>query len=269
MFDFPPTQQNKFILMIDKEKKVPVERGISQKKELQDPKVFLERKNKFYERLKQLVPVFLEVRRRMGLGENIGFGFLEQVHSGGDSLGSLPEIKKSKNGNIEYSVPASFIGQIKYANMLDAGKKNILIMPEFSENTRIVSIFDPYEEWNFEWSNLIDAPDDVFIGAIAHELVHTFDFSDKLPPQILEVLENRFREDHPDFEGDWEYKYGSEEEIDIAASLFGYKKQIIAKIDFVIDRLSKFGPHAKKDSAIKELQQRKQQVLKYCPANQD
>ncbi|MFA5926506.1 MAG: hypothetical protein WC831_06330 [Parcubacteria group bacterium] len=199
------------------------------------------------------------------MGKNIGFGFLEQVHSGGDSIGSLPEIRKMEEKNIKYSVPGSFVGQVEYINMSGEEMNNILVLPEFSENTRIVSIFDPYEEWNSEWSNLMDASDDIFIGAITHELVHAFDSGIKLPPQIIAVLENRFREEYPDFEGEWQYNRGNEEEIDIIASLFGYKKQIIAKIDFVADRLSKFGPHAKKDSAIEELHRRKQQVLKYCP----
>lgn len=219
------------------------------------------------ERLTQLVPVFLEIRKRMGIKENIGFGFLPKVHGEGYSLGSLPEITRSKKGKINYSVPKSFgIGADK-EELSEEEAKNILVMPKVSKGKgNIVSIVDLfYEERNTKMTNLMDAPDDVFVGIIAHELAHSYNSRSKFPPEISNILGKRYKKKFPDNTDGWRYDTHNEQEIDIITSLFGYKKQVIAKIDFMIDRFSKFGPYFKeKQHTIKSLEDRKQQVLEYC-----
>lgn len=227
----------------------------------------LDRKNRLHERLKQLTPAFLEIRKKMGIGENIGFGSLPKVHSEQHTLGALPDIIKTKEGRIKYSC-SGFLGQIYQEKLSRKEAQDIFVMPNPSgqKEQRIVSVCDPYAEWNAEMANLTDAPDAVFVGVIAHELAHCFNPRSKFPPEIICVLKNRFRKENPNIKSNWSYGGSDEQEIDIIAASFGYKEQIIAKIDFLISRLNKFGPYFKeKERIIKSLELRRQQVLKYCP----
>ncbi|OGY90745.1 MAG: hypothetical protein A3B31_03745 [Candidatus Komeilibacteria bacterium RIFCSPLOWO2_01_FULL_53_11] len=219
---------------------------------------------KLRERLSQLVPAFLEIRQKMGFDDRIGFGFLEEVHSGGISLGSLPTVKKLEGSRRKYSLPG-LLGQETYETMTEEDKKNILIMPNPQHQGKIVSVFDPSYDWGDGRKRLINASDDLFIGVIAHELAHDFTFGSQLPKHIVDILIKRLNNEHGITYKSWRGS-GNEEEIDIIASLFGYKDQIIEKIDFMIERVQQYGPRFKnKERIIKELECRKQQVLKYCP----
>lgn len=222
-----------------------------------------EREYRFRERMEQLVPTFLEVREKMGIGKEVGFGYLREVHRDSHSLGTLPEIKKTRQGRIKYSVPGSF-GKVHQENLPEEERKNILVMPKGERKQRVVSVCDPYEDWDAKLANLIDAPDDIFIGIIAHELAHTFNSKTKFTLEVRNILENRHRKNGG--KEKWNYNTNNEEETDIIASLFGYKKEVIAKIDFMIDRFNKMGQYFKnREGVIKSLEVRKQQVLEYCP----
>ena len=228
-----------------------------------------EREGRFCERLKNLAPAFIEIRERMGIGESVGFGYLPEVHSEGQSLGALPEIKRMKSGDIEYSVTGRL--QQTYWEKLPKEKEiNIIVPPKYlGRRSKIVSVCDPYAKWDTsgEFSSLIDASDDVYIGIIAHELAHTYTSKSKFSPEVRKVLSDRCKKEFPDTAEKWKWQYdvNDEQEVDIIASLFGYKDQIIAKIDFMLDRFNKLGPYAKgRDYAIKSLENRKKQVLEYC-----
>ncbi len=238
---------------------------IKRGQESRDPS---ERENRFHERMGQLVPVFLEIRERMGVKEDIGFGYLPEFHSEGISLGGLAEIRKTKLGDIKYGAPAG-LGQSYQEALPKEEEKNILVMPGFlDKKQRMVSIYDPCEEWDTkgEFSHLTDAPDDVFVGLIAHELAHSYNARSKFPPEVRAALEKRHKDISPDSKYKWRYDTDDEEEMDIIAGLFGYKEQVVAKIDFMIDRINRTGPHFKgREHVLKELEARKQQVLKYCP----
>jgi len=235
---------------------------------------FEEFEGRFHERLVRLAPTFLDVRKKMGIKDNVGFGYLPETHRSESSLGALPAIKKDEKGKIRYSI-AGFLGPGRvFIDLSEKDEKNILVMPvapKSSESEQaIVSICDDWEEWDKNQSpfadNLINAPDDVFIGLIAHELAHSYGSESKFPPEIRSILENRHREIYPEIKREWRYDTTDEEEIDIIASLSGYKEQVIAKIDFMIDRFNKYGPYFKeKERVIKSLETRKQEVLKYCP----
>lgn len=223
-----------------------------------------ERIEKLRERLKLLVPKFLEIRQKMGFDDRIGFGFLKEVHEGEITLGSLPTIKKSqRNGQRKYSTPNFLVG-VFYKNISEEDEKNILIMPNPDREGKIVSVFDPAYEID-KWEKLANASDDVFVGIIAHELAHEFKSGSQLPQNINHVLKQRLEDEYGIKHKNWQAG-NDEEEIDIIASSFGYKDQIIAKLDFVIKRIGEYGPYFKeKERLIRELERRKQQVLKYCP----
>ncbi|MCX6760413.1 MAG: hypothetical protein NTW46_03680 [Candidatus Nealsonbacteria bacterium] len=226
-----------------------------------------ERDDRFRERLAQLVPSFLEIRVKMGVKEDVGFGYLPKFHSEGISLGGLPDIKRTKKGDIEYSVQGRFL-QIRQEKLAKEEEKNILVTPKHLERKqRIVSIHDPHEEWDTkgEFPHLIDATDDVFVGLIAHELTHSYNSKSKLPLEVRSVLEKRYKDNDPGSKYKWRYDTSDEEEMDIIASSFGYKDQVVANLDFMIDRMNRMGPYFRnKQHIIKSLEVRKQQVLKYC-----
>jgi len=238
---------------------------IRREQENQDPQ---ERESRFHERMEQFVPTFLEIREKMGIKDDIGFGYLPEFHSEGISLGGLPDIKRTKKGDIEYSVQGWLL-QIEQEKLAKEEEKNILVMPKHLEHKqRIVSIHDPHEKWDTkgEFPHLIDAPDDVFIGLIAHELAHSYNSRSKLPPEVRSILEKRYKDNRPGSKYKWSYDTHDEEEMDVIASLFGYKDQVVANLDFMIDRINKMGPYFRnKQHIIKSLEVRKQQVLKYCP----
>ncbi|MEK7540808.1 MAG: hypothetical protein AAB529_01015 [Patescibacteria group bacterium] len=237
---------------------------IRREQENQEPS---EREDRFHERMTQLVPTFLEIRKKMGIKEDIGFGYLPEFHGTGISMGGLPDIKKTKAGDIKYSVQGGLL-QVCQEKLPKEEEKNILVMPKHLESKqRIVSIHDPFEEWDKSktFTHLVDAPDDVFIGLIVHELAHSYNSRSKFPPKVRSVLENRQKKEDPDNKYKWSYDTHDEEEMDIIASLFGYKNQVIAKLDFMIDRMNKTGPNFRnRQYIIESLEDRKQQVLKYC-----
>lgn len=233
--------------------------------EKQEP---VEREARFHERMERLVPTFLEMREKMGVKDDIGFGYLPEFHTEGISLGGLPDIKRTKKGDIKYSVQDGLL-QADQEKLSKKDEKKILVMPgHLEKKQRIVSIHDPVEEWDESgnFPHLTDAPEDVFVGIIAHELAHSYNTKTKLPPQVESVLKNRYKDNNPDGKYKWRYDTANEQEMDIIAGLFGYKEQVIAKLDFMIDRIGRMGEHFKnKQYIINSLEARKQQVLKYCP----
>lgn len=236
----------------------------------QNPQDFLNPKEGLRERLRRMVPTFLEIRKRMGIGENIGLGSLLAVHGEGHSLGALPEITSTKEGKIRYSVPGLFVAPALEHEELSAeeARKNILVMPRSAKRDKlIVSIYDPREELDAEkeFAHLSDASDDLFAGIIAHELAHTYTAKTKFPPEVQDAMQKRRKKEFPDERGNWRYD-GSEEETDLIAALFGYKKQVIEKNTFMIDRLKKHGPHLRgKERMLQLLERRKKQIIEYCP----
>ncbi|MDD5589997.1 MAG: hypothetical protein PHQ47_02385 [Candidatus Portnoybacteria bacterium] len=216
----------------------------------------------FKQRLKRFAPKFLEIRQKMGLAEDIGLASLPEIHLRDISLGALPEIRKTEEENLEYTAPG-LVGQVQWRNLSSNDEKNILIWPEFSgETARVVSIFDPDLE---DAKNLLEADEDVLVGLAAHELAHAF--SEKtLPPETKKILEDRFRNKPHGEKEEWRYHGDDESEIDLAAALSGYKKEVTAKLDFVLERIGQMGPYFKnKERIIEELKSRKNDVLAYCP----
>ncbi|MFA6410037.1 MAG: hypothetical protein WCW26_00465 [Candidatus Buchananbacteria bacterium] len=239
----------------------------------------LERRSRFLLRLEDMAPMFLEARKKMGLGENIGFGSLPIAHGDLQTIGCLPKIKLSADGGISYDA-YGFLGEIYETNLSEEEKKGILINPQPAANQqlRLVSLADPIEEpseddhlFYNEVPYLVDAPDDVYAGTIAHELAHCFDDETKIPPEIIKVLKYRQQQEYPDLIKEWHYNEGNhdsvEEDVDLIAAMLGYKQEIITKINFMLDRINRRIKYKNiyVESTIEHLERRKQQVLKYCP----
>lgn len=239
-----------------------------------------EHMDKFRERLVKLTPDFLEARKRMGLEDNIGFGLLPRVHSnvGSESLGSLPIIQGKRPERLKYSVPGFLVGT-DYINLPKQERENIVVMPNLeAQNKQIVSVFDYYSPFP-EDINLLEALDDTFKGIIVHELAHEFDGNNrkKLPKKTREILGEQkqdIKNKKTKLKNRNEYFAQDETEVDIIAASFGYTKQIVAKIDFMIGRFKTLAPKwtiersisdPSPQDRIEELEFRKQQVLEYCP----
>jgi molybdopterin synthase catalytic subunit len=169
---------------------------------------------------------------------------------------------------------------IDYINLPKQERGNVVVMPNLeAQDKQIVSVFDHYSPLP-EDVNLLKTPDDTFIGIIVHELAHEFDKKNdrkKLPVitrKILEKQRQNIKSGKTRLENRNEYFAQDETEVDIIAASFGYTKQIVAKIDFMIDRFKTMAPKWKIERSIsdpspqdwiEELEFRKQQVLKYCP----
>jgi len=247
---------------------------------------YQEFKTNLRERLVRLTPAFHEVRQSLGIGEEIGLGFVERVHegSGSDSFGAFPKLKGAKLNRLRITAPGLFVGE-EDVQLTQRDIDNIVVMPNLDlPNKRIVSIFqdNPYEN-----NNLLEASDAVFVGLMAHEIAHRYDGAERrLPAYVQQVLKQRRRNIRKEQKekaqsGEPVNKNHSfadhEAEIDIIASLMGYRTEIVAKLDYVISKLKpqpqgKFAPLLGRRSPQdlkEELEYRKAQVLQYAVIDRD
>jgi hypothetical protein len=228
-------------------------------------------------KLKPLTPRFLAIRDSMGLGTEVGFGFLPYSHSV-YSMGQLPLLEKDpKDGKLLYPVPNIF--GVNYTPLTYEDRKQIVVMPDDQTPTpRIVSIYQR-KGWDARGvveEKLLTAPDEVIEGIIAHEMSHLIRDKTEKPEFVTRFIKQREREiDILALNHDrrlWEqFDETNEAEIDVIASMFGYKHQILAKIDYVIDCLrtykgandTSYSLFKSAGSAIEVMQIRAKEVKRY------
>ena len=227
------------------------------------------------ERLKPFVPKFLEIRDRFGLGSDIGFGSLPEVH-GAYTLGSVTTFAKTDQG-LHYMVPGLLFAD--YAKLDAKASEGILVMPDVTaERPRLISIYQRkgYHEGSAVEERLLTASDDVFVGIIAHELAHPLAEKPDKPDVVTKFLRRR-RDDFVKYADDPNgvdmFDLSDEAEFDVIASLYGYKDEILAKLRYAAACLSTYQGADDLDYsltkthgyAINETQARIKEVERYCP----
>jgi hypothetical protein len=222
-------------------------------------------------KLLDLVPNFLEIRAKMRVGTAVGFGFLPLANQG-PTAAALPPVFK-RGGELYYTIP--FLFEMENIKLTDKEAENLLVFPSMRKgHSRIVSIY--------QWGNktvdpmLLRAGVKVFEGLIAHELAHIHLMKKPPIPLVKRFLrlrgEDMKRADESS-NPDMEFDYTDEAVADVVAGLFGYKDQIVAKINYMMRSLEKRKGNRKPiDSLtkptgelIKELKVRLKEVRRYCP----
>jgi cation transport regulator ChaB len=230
------------------------------------------------------------MRNRFQLDDEIGFGSLPQAHSV-YSLGMLVGVYQATNGVIVYSDSRGLFRE--YVVLPENERERVIISPDFrNKKPHILSIYQKKGWWDngndFE-SKVLTVSNQVLSGVAAHEFSEYLKEYGTLPQEIRDVL--RKKED--DFKNlcneasayarksgkkdDWSkfmdkhhVSTNGEDDIDVIAGLFGFREEVLAKIDYVIECLKNYmGP--RKDfqkitpsEAIAQLKFRREQVIKYC-----
>ena len=229
------------------------------------------------ERLQGLTPKFLYIRGAMGVGPEVGFGSLPLTHVSGEgfSIATLPHIKPIGEGNpiLHYQILSGIFGsEVKYIAMNPFDAQRILVDPEDRGNDQaILSIYPPYSIETAE-TQLVDAPDEVFEGAIAHELAHLIDGGVYPIPLVVQDFIERRNRDLQTFINssdpsdrtryNEEYDRTNEAVQDVIAGLLGFKKQSLATLQYVI-RCVQTKEVYRKAALTEMLQRRAREVEKY------
>lgn len=226
------------------------------------------------QRLYEFPPRFHQIRKRMGLGNRVGFGMLPEEHEV-YAAGRLIELRKSRKGGILYG--SSGFLSYEYKLLTTIQHEGIVVMPDLSHPAPyIVSIYQRKGWWDqlpYE-PRLLDAPDDVIVGLITHELAHFSELGEELTKQdkIRKVFAKWERDliAHPfDTTTDF-FDLQGEGKIDIIAALHGYKPQIIAKLEYMIACLRSYeGPEraglaVTPAEAIQTCNARLREITHYC-----
>lgn len=193
------------------------------------------------ERLKGLTSDFLQIRESMGMGSNVGFGYLPEVH-GVYSLGMLVDLKRGQSGELLYSIGGE-ISPKSYIPFTQEEQSKIAVMPDLKvEKPYIVSIYQRkgWKENQEIEEALLDAPASVYRGVIAHEIAHVFEWGVNAPEWLTDVRNTRQRDidetlNYPDWNKRLnDFDFSGEGVIDIIASRLGFKREILDKINYMI-----------------------------------
>jgi hypothetical protein len=222
-------------------------------------------------KLLDLVPNFLEIRAKMRVGTEVGFGFLPLANQD-PTAAALPPVFK-RGGELYYTIP--FLFEMENIKLTDKEAENLLVFPSMRKgHSRVVSIY----QWGGKTVDpmLLGAGVKVFEGLIAHELAHIHLMKKHPIPLVgrfLKLREKDMGKANPDrFEE--EFDWTDEATADVVAGLFGYKKQIIAKINYMTRFLQNRKEYLKKDlepwstpidEVISGLRIRLKEVRRYCP----
>ena len=236
------------------------------------------RKNEltFHENLTQLGTTFLEIRQKMGVGSNVGFGMLPDLHRG-FSMGRLIPLRRTADNHWEYARDDMMM-EVEWVRLSEENEKNIIVPPESSaEKMWLVSLYQlaPNPDQGVD-ERALHLNQSIWEGLIAHELSHLY-FLGLNPPPFVPELQQRRQEEFKkavaakDPEVFDKFDLTIESTIDIIAAKMGYKEQILAKLHYMIDFWRSFTdkggtlhPLMKSpERAIQDLAPRLNEVLRY------
>lgn len=234
-------------------------------------------------RLSILTPNFVAIREAMGITSEVGLGFFPQLHEK-YCLGLLPLLERRGNsGRLYYPTPGLFFGG-DYIPMTRQDRTHMVLMPDDNiEKPSIVSIYQKAPEGIQETveEKLLNAPDIVYEGIMAHELAHMFEGRIQPPGFVANFLDQRMTtiEDmsvDPQRQGQvlTEYDLTHEAAMDTVAAMFGFRQQVLAKLVYLLECLKTY-PGANNrgyslfktaGNAIEELELRIKEVTRSVPA---
>lgn len=186
--------------------------------------------------LARLRPQFKQMRTVFSAHDGIGLGSLPDTNNW--SEGALIRIEKSFFGKIKYRPRDRIAQEFGYPliTLADEEKSRIIVAPNFlHKETFLVTI---YEKLAAEKDGSIMS-DDVIIGVIAHELAEwRKEYSGiALPQTINNIIQEIEADINPSERSDPGDKK-VEAMYDLIAALFGYKKEILAALNFVRSKSS-------------------------------
>ena len=246
-----------------------------------------EQDQKLIERLEEYRSNFEQIRSRFGLDDRIGFGSLPNAHSV-YSLGMLVDVFGTRGDELGYSDNQGFFPESVVLPEEESAR--VIVYPNTSkEKLHVVSVYQKKGWWDkdsFE-PRVLEVSDLVLDGLVAHELSHWVKEYGQLPERVQEVLKQRElgfiqlchnaseharkfgQEAYWDFMNQHHVSTNGEADIDIIASLYGFKEGVIAKIDYTMECLRAYnGPdedpqYETPKQAIKQLEFRKKDVQRY------
>ena len=246
-----------------------------------------EQDQRLIERLRKYQGTFRQIRSRFGLDDGIGFGSLPNAHSV-YSLGMLVDVFRSRTNNLGYFDNQGLNSEAVI--LPEDQSARVLVYPDTSkERPHVVSVYQKKGWWDgisFE-PRVMSVPDLVLDGVVAHELSHWVKEYGELPERVQEVLKQREhdfiqlchdaskhakrfrRETYFDFMNQHHISTNGEADIEIIASLYGFREAVIAKIDYVIGCLRTYtGPDEHPQlvtpkQAIEQMEFRKKEVQRY------
>ncbi|MCK4730329.1 MAG: hypothetical protein KAT28_03345 [Candidatus Aenigmarchaeota archaeon] len=249
--------------------------------------MILEQDQQLIERLEKYGGNFEQIRACFNLEDRIGFGSLPNAHNV-YSLGMLIDVFGARDGRLGYSDNQGFFPEKGILPEDEAAR--IIISPNTSKDKPyLVSVYQKKGWWDgdsFE-PRILGVPDLVLDGLVAHELSHWVKEYGQLPVNVQRVLKQREqdfiklckdaseyagkfgREAYWDFMDQYYTPTNGEADIDIIASLYGYKEEVIAKIDYTTECLKTYnGPdedtqYVTPKQAIQQMEFHKKEVQRY------
>lgn len=202
------------------------------------------------DKLRQFTPRFIEMRKRLieGEGLSVGFSCLPQAH--GDCTLGIGTRLSLDNGLIYYQAPSSFGLQIDKCLPREE-RWRIFDMPDVSKaHPFVVSVYlktDSNFGTTYVDTSILTTPESLIVGVIAHELSELrMRFGAPLPQNIIDIIE-LYKSQRNKFEQK-DVLPGTEKEaeFDLAASVFGFRDEILALRDFNIGRLRHYNERTTK-----------------------
>ena len=190
---------------------------------------------------------FLFMRERLGLDDRIGFGMIPKAHEA-FSLAMLVNVRLIEEGKISYLIDTSDVP--RFGILKKSEQRRLILPPNFKKHpTYVLSIY--YRDMIRNKQRLPRSIPLELEGFIAHELSHMVKELKKVPKTIQNILRKRradfksvqreiiltAKRDKKDEDlaliDDYRVKASKEAEIDMIASLLGFKDCILAKLDFM------------------------------------
>jgi len=210
---------------------------------------------RFRNKLQKLAPVFLQMRATMGIGKNIGLASLHESHDQDSTFGFITSFDRNdQTGTAIYGKPSELfgLGIPTQEKLSEAEKRQVIVFPEITEGdpgltfhfheslkTRggLVSIFDPLME---EVDGQMVVDDRVIIGVMAHELGE-FRLRKLGIPEDAEKVKSYLSSipwGSPEEKRNTSFEHDKriEAEYDLLAAHYGYRSELIAALEFFLER---------------------------------
>ncbi len=213
---------------------------------------------KLREKLKEKVNLFRRTRDILKVTPAVGLAVLPRVHIG-FAAAAMPSSSK-KNGKITYSAPGVMCST--HQEVLKPRNRSV-VLPDYSlEHNYLVSIFPVTPEGNFE-EQILNCPDEILTGFYAHEMAHWADDFVSIPTSISQGLNRIVNQSCSDSR----IRCNFDVKIDLIAARHGFKEPILAKLDYMMERLNAYAENETCARAAletkAEMESRKEFVIKY------
>jgi hypothetical protein len=224
----------------------------------------------------ETIRAFVEARRRMGLGVDVGLGSLPLAHDV-YSAAMMVNIYKSGDGGYTHQDNGLFPESVHIlpneAGQLFAVPPQPLLYAKQSDPLWLVSIYQKKGPWDHNPAHetrLLDVTDKILTGFFAHEFAHYVQ-------KVLGVA-GRAKSVHVAWErtlgADVPVGAGPEAAVDLIAASLGFREEILAKNQYTMGCLATYveplaltetGFAVRPSEAMAQLRYRNEQVIRFVP----